>query len=92
MLDGLADEYREERYRAAPALRRLVLGGQLGHQTGEGFYDLRGGRMRAVTFQDVREVRVEERPDPELKSRDEAIVAIRPAGSAARTCTSTTGA
>ena len=36
--------------------------------------------MRAVTYQDVREVRVEERPEPELKSADEAIVAISASG------------
>jgi 3-hydroxybutyryl-CoA dehydrogenase len=38
VLDGLADELREDRYRAAPALRRLVLSGRLGRQTGEGFF------------------------------------------------------
>jgi 3-hydroxybutyryl-CoA dehydrogenase len=38
VLDGLCDEYREERYRAAPALRRLVSSGRLGRQTGEGFF------------------------------------------------------
>ncbi len=37
VLDGLADERREERYRAAPILRRLVLSGRLGRQTGDGF-------------------------------------------------------
>jgi 3-hydroxybutyryl-CoA dehydrogenase len=42
VLDALADEYREERYRAAPLLRRLALSGRIGHATGEGFftYDL----------------------------------------------------
>jgi 3-hydroxybutyryl-CoA dehydrogenase len=39
VLDGLYDEYREERYRAAPALRRLALSGRLGVQTGSGFFD-----------------------------------------------------
>jgi 3-hydroxybutyryl-CoA dehydrogenase len=38
VLDALADEYREERYRAAPLLRRLVLGGCIGRVTGEGFF------------------------------------------------------
>jgi 3-hydroxybutyryl-CoA dehydrogenase len=38
VLDALADEYREERYRAAPLLRRLVLAGHLGRATGEGFF------------------------------------------------------
>ncbi len=37
VLDGLADEYREERYRAAPLLRRRVLEGRLGRPTGAGF-------------------------------------------------------
>jgi 3-hydroxybutyryl-CoA dehydrogenase len=37
-LDGLYDELREERYRVAPALRRLVLSGRLGQSTGEGFF------------------------------------------------------
>jgi 3-hydroxybutyryl-CoA dehydrogenase len=38
VLDGLADELREERYRAAPMLRRLVDEGRLGHATGAGFH------------------------------------------------------
>jgi len=38
VLDGLYDELREERYRVAPALRRLTLSGRLGRQTGEGFF------------------------------------------------------
>jgi 3-hydroxybutyryl-CoA dehydrogenase len=38
VLDALADELREDRYRAAPALRRLVWSGRLGRQTGEGFF------------------------------------------------------
>lgn len=39
ILDGLWEEYREERYRAAPLLRQLVLDGRLGHHTGAGFFD-----------------------------------------------------
>jgi 3-hydroxybutyryl-CoA dehydrogenase len=37
VLDGLFDERRESRYRAAPLLRRLVWSGRLGRHTGEGF-------------------------------------------------------
>jgi len=37
VLDALAREYGEERYRAAPLLRRLVLSERLGRPTGEGF-------------------------------------------------------
>jgi 3-hydroxybutyryl-CoA dehydrogenase len=42
VLDALSNEYREDRYRAAPLLRRLVLSGRVGQATGEGFftYDL----------------------------------------------------
>jgi 2-desacetyl-2-hydroxyethyl bacteriochlorophyllide A dehydrogenase len=36
--------------------------------------------MRAVTFQSPGEVRVQERPDPELRSRDDAIVSIVASG------------
>ena len=39
VLDGLYEERREERYRAAPLLRSLVMSGRLGHQTGEGFFN-----------------------------------------------------
>jgi 3-hydroxybutyryl-CoA dehydrogenase len=39
VLDSLWEEYREERYRAAPALRRLVGEGRLGGGTGAGFLD-----------------------------------------------------
>jgi len=39
VLDALADEYREERYRAAPVLRRLVAEGRLGRPTGAGFHE-----------------------------------------------------
>jgi 3-hydroxybutyryl-CoA dehydrogenase len=38
-LEGLWWEYREERYRPAPALRRLVGAGRLGRETGGGFFD-----------------------------------------------------
>jgi 3-hydroxybutyryl-CoA dehydrogenase len=38
VLDGLYEELHEERYRIAPLLRRLVLSGRLGQQTGEGFF------------------------------------------------------
>jgi 3-hydroxybutyryl-CoA dehydrogenase len=38
VLEALFDERREERYRPAPALTRLVYSGRLGHQTGEGFF------------------------------------------------------
>jgi 3-hydroxybutyryl-CoA dehydrogenase len=38
VLDGLWEEYREERYRSAPELKRLVRAGQLGRITGAGFF------------------------------------------------------
>jgi 3-hydroxybutyryl-CoA dehydrogenase len=38
ILEGLWDEYREERYRPAPELRRRVLSGRLGAATGQGFF------------------------------------------------------
>ncbi len=38
VLDGLCDEYREERYRAAPELRGLVRAGRLGRASGAGFF------------------------------------------------------
>jgi 3-hydroxybutyryl-CoA dehydrogenase len=38
VLDALSAEYREERYRAAPALRRLVREGRLGRAAGGGFH------------------------------------------------------
>jgi 3-hydroxybutyryl-CoA dehydrogenase len=37
-LDALYEERREERYRAAPLLRRMVAEGRLGQSTGEGFF------------------------------------------------------
>ena len=39
VLDGLYEERREERYRAAPLLRSLAMSGRLGRQTGEGFFN-----------------------------------------------------
>ena len=38
VLDGLYDEYRDPRYRAAPVLRRMGWSGRLGRQTGQGFF------------------------------------------------------
>ncbi len=38
VLDGLYEEHREERYRAAPALRQLAWSARTGRQTGEGFF------------------------------------------------------
>ncbi len=38
-LDGLWEEYREERYRPAPELRRLVRAGRLGRASGAGFFE-----------------------------------------------------
>jgi 3-hydroxybutyryl-CoA dehydrogenase len=39
LLDALCEEYREDRYRPAPALRRLVAAGKLGRATGAGFFE-----------------------------------------------------
>jgi 3-hydroxyacyl-CoA dehydrogenase len=39
VLDGLFEERRDERYRAAPLLRQLAWSGRLGRQTGEGFFE-----------------------------------------------------
>jgi len=38
VLDGLWEEYREERYRPAPELKRLVRAGRLGRASGDGFF------------------------------------------------------
>ena len=38
VLDGLCEEYREERYRPAPELRGLVRAGRLGRASGAGFF------------------------------------------------------
>ena len=39
VLQALGEEYQEERYRPAPALRRLVGEGRLGRATGAGFFE-----------------------------------------------------
>jgi 3-hydroxybutyryl-CoA dehydrogenase len=39
VLEALCGEYREERYRPAPALRRMVAAGRLGRQAGTGFFE-----------------------------------------------------
>ena len=39
VLNALCEEYREERYRPAPELRRLVRAGRLGGTAGPGFHD-----------------------------------------------------
>jgi 3-hydroxybutyryl-CoA dehydrogenase len=43
VLEALCEEYREERYRPAPALQHLVLSGRLGRETGGGFFDYDAG-------------------------------------------------
>jgi 3-hydroxybutyryl-CoA dehydrogenase len=42
VLEALSEEYREERYRPAPALRRLVLAERLGRDVGAGFFEYEG--------------------------------------------------
>jgi 3-hydroxybutyryl-CoA dehydrogenase len=42
VLDALYEERRDPRYRAAPALRALVISGRLGRDTGEGFFSYDG--------------------------------------------------
>jgi 3-hydroxybutyryl-CoA dehydrogenase len=42
ILGALCEEYREERYRPAPVLRRLVHSGRLGQAAGAGFFDYDG--------------------------------------------------
>ncbi|HTA12085.1 MAG TPA: 3-hydroxyacyl-CoA dehydrogenase NAD-binding domain-containing protein [Solirubrobacteraceae bacterium] len=41
VLSALREEYGEERYRPAPALKRLVRAGRLGRASGAGFFDYR---------------------------------------------------
>jgi 3-hydroxybutyryl-CoA dehydrogenase len=50
VLDALCREYREERYRPAPVLRRLVLSGRLGVRSGAGFfeYERPGGHLVSI--------------------------------------------
>ena len=38
-LDALYEELHEERYRAAPLLRRMIAEGRLGEATGSGFFE-----------------------------------------------------
>jgi 3-hydroxybutyryl-CoA dehydrogenase len=42
VLEALCEEYREERYRPAPTLRRLVRTGRLGRASGAGFFEHAG--------------------------------------------------
>ena len=39
VLEALCREYREERYRPAPALRRLAAAGRTGRAAGAGFFE-----------------------------------------------------
>ena len=39
VLDGLEREYREDRYRSVPLLRKMVLAGRLGQKRGRGFFE-----------------------------------------------------
>lgn len=42
VMQGLYDEWGEDRYRPNPLLRRMVLAGKLGRKVGHGFYDYDG--------------------------------------------------
>jgi len=48
VLDGLCDTYREERYRPAPVLRRLVGEGRIGCTSGAGFFQYRDDEHATV--------------------------------------------
>jgi 3-hydroxybutyryl-CoA dehydrogenase len=39
VLEALSEQYREERYRPAPALLRLAAAGRLGRSGGAGFFE-----------------------------------------------------
>ncbi len=54
VLDGLWEEYREERYRSAPELRRLVRAGHLGRGVGAGFFEYDDGPQSAQSAQQDR--------------------------------------
>lgn len=41
VMTGLYDEWKEDRYRPSPLLRRMVLAGKLGKKSGEGFHKYR---------------------------------------------------
>jgi 3-hydroxybutyryl-CoA dehydrogenase len=54
VLEALCEEYREERYRPAPELRRLVRAGRLGRVTGAGFFEYGSGSDRVTSAQQDR--------------------------------------
>ena len=59
VLDGLCEEYREERYRPAPSLRPHALAGRLGRHVGAGFFSTTEGpsRLRRERFDGVHDRR-----------------------------------
>ena len=81
VLDALGLERGEERYRAAPLLRRLGWSGRLGRATGEGFftYDARRHESGHLPGADGGPGRRASR-SPSCESRDDAIVAIEASG------------
>jgi 3-hydroxybutyryl-CoA dehydrogenase len=50
VMNGLFDEWGEDRYRPSPLLRRMVLSGRLGRKSGEGFYRY-GEETDSVAFE-----------------------------------------